>query len=127
MKYGEFRNHPLTKTVIEYRIMGNYGYGWEVEFASSCEQAARSNYSLYPRNGCGEYRFAEARVPNPSYGRFYVGQRVKIHESTVRWAEGFRYGRVTKIGRKYVTVVWTESPEVTSRFIPELIAPEIGT
>lgn len=125
MKYGEFRDHPLTKTVIEYRVIGNYGYGWEVEFASTHEHVARSNYSLYLANGPGEYRFSEVRVPNPSYGRFYVGQRVKIHESTARWAEGFRYGLVTKVARNYVTVAWTESPEVTSRFIPELIAPQL--
>ena len=40
---------------------------------------------------------------------FKVGCRVQLHPATDMWMRGARYGNVTKIGRKYITVqldVW---------------------
>lgn len=126
-EYGQYRSHPLTKYMTEYQIMGNYGYGWDVETATSDLDQHLAWFQEYIRNGCGDYRTNKAKVPNPDFNRFRVGQVVKIDPATTAFAQGFAYGRVTKIGRKYVTVAWTESEGVSRKFTTDLIAPEIGT
>lgn len=35
---------------------------------------------------------------------FTIGQRVELHPGTDLWMMGARFGTVTKIGRKFVTV-----------------------
>lgn len=35
---------------------------------------------------------------------FKLGQRVQLHPATDLWMKGARYGTVTLIGRKYITV-----------------------
>ncbi len=127
LEYGQYRSHPLTKYMTEYQIMGNYGYGWDVETATSDLDEHRARFQDYIHNGGGDYRPNKVKVPNPDFNRFRVGQVVKIHPETPAFAQGFAYGRVAKIGRMYVTVEWTGSEGVSRKFTTDLIAPEIGT
>lgn len=124
MKYGEFREHALSKWITEYRVMGNYGiHGWEVEDATTVYWDHKENFRAYLENGSGEYKSARAMVPNPDYGRFFVGQSVKVSEETMEWERGFHYGRVRKIGYRYVTVQWSGSDMVVCKFWTHQIAP----
>lgn len=124
MKYGEFREHALSKWITEYRVMGNYGiHGWEVEDATTVYRDHKENFRAYLENGPGEYRTARAQVLNPDYGRFFVGQHVKVNEETTEWARGFRSGHVRKIGYRYVTVQWDENDKVSAKFWTYQIAP----
>lgn len=130
-EYGEFRDHPLTKTIPVWHLQkreSDHG-AWEtVERYSgpTAEQEARYAKTVQDMSASGVmYRTVRMYEPNPDYGRFQVGMRVKIHESTALWAQGFKYGRVTRVGFAFVTVAWSGSDEVAWKLIPEFIAPEI--
>lgn len=130
MEYDDFKAHSLAKTVPVWKVQGRDSVyeSWQTittvrnDNALVGESQARTESQNQPFQWT---RVTEAREPNPYHGRFFVGQHVKIHPSTARHAQGFRYGKVTHVGRQYVTVVWTGSDEVSSRFIPEFLAPEI--
>ena len=49
---------------------------------------------------------------------FRAGDPVKISPATDTWMRGERYGRVTKIGRKYVHVRLIPTGRI-GRFLPE--------
>ena len=134
MEYGDFVAHSLANTVPVWKVQArNSAYeSWTtVEVVRDDnplvgESKARQK-AQEAKQGFQWSRVTESREPNPYAGRFFVGQHVKIHPSTTRFAQGFRYGKVTRIGRTYVTVVWSGSNEVSSKFIPEFLAPQIMT
>jgi hypothetical protein len=53
---------------------------------------------------------------------FTVGQRVESHPGTDAWVFGDRYGKVVKIGRKYIHVYMGRSGR-TLRFPPDRLLP----
>jgi len=57
----------IPKTIKEYVIQGNYGWGWDDEnFETNARDASRS-LREYRANGPGSYRLIERRSPNPDY------------------------------------------------------------
>lgn len=134
LEYGEFKAHSLAKTVAVWKVQARDDVydSWKTLHTfrenenPAAESEARSNAHVL-RSEHRWTRAVEAREPNPYYGRFFVGQEVKVHPSTSRFMQGFRYGTVTRVAYKYVTVRWSGSSEVSSKFIPEFLAPEIRT
>jgi hypothetical protein len=47
-----------------------------------------------------------------------VGTRVQIHAASARWMMGDRYGEITKIGRKFVSVKLDKSGK-TIKSLPD--------
>jgi hypothetical protein len=43
-------------------------------------------------------------VYGTSVSQFHVGDLVELHPATDLWMRGCRYGEVTKVGRKYISV-----------------------
>lgn len=43
-------------TMGRYLIQGNYGYGWETEYATDNADEANSTLNYYRENGDGSYR-----------------------------------------------------------------------
>lgn len=119
-----FLDVKLTKFITEYRVMGNYGmHGWEEEYSSRDYQDATERYREYLDNGPGMYKLGHAKVPNPHYGRFMVGMKVRTHPATSAWMQRFQGGTVTKVGREYVTVAWSMNPDITRKFWPQHLEP----
>jgi len=52
----------IRKTVDEYHIQGNYGYGWETECTEDTRKEARQQLRCYRENGPGAYRMVKRRV-----------------------------------------------------------------
>ena len=50
------------KTRDEYRISGNYGYGWDVECTEDTPSEARKRLKEYRENGGGRYKLTKHRV-----------------------------------------------------------------
>jgi hypothetical protein len=125
-EYGEFRNHRLGRTipvyVTQYRTSA---YDQWADYQEYREDDDVQGDAQRLREEGKEVRTITRRIPNPDFGRFRVGTYVKIHPSTTRFAQGFRYGRVTRIGFTHITVVWSGSEEVKSKFIPEFLAPQL--
>lgn len=52
---------------------------------------------------------------------FKIGDYVKIAVHTDAFMQGFTYGSVIGIGRKWITVAWYMNPSVKRRFTPGLL------
>ena len=117
--------HALTKKTDEYYILGSYDGGktWDEEAASTSRKEAADEFRAYQDNGGGMYEFRTRRVVNPYYGRFYVGQTVRVHPATDAFMMGVRYARVVKVGRDYVHVVWSMNEAKKFKFLPEFLSP----
>ena len=50
------------KTRDEWRISGNYGYGWDVECTEDTAREARARLREYRENGGGAYKLTKHRV-----------------------------------------------------------------
>lgn len=50
------------KTHDEYRISGNYGYGWDVECTEYTRREALAQLKAYRENGGGIYKLTKHRV-----------------------------------------------------------------
>lgn len=50
------------KTRDEWRISGNYGYGWDVECTEDTLREARARLREYRENGGGAYKLTKHRV-----------------------------------------------------------------
>lgn len=130
VEFGEFRDHRLSRTipvqVVQHRksVYGKWIDYWEYADDTAQEAEARRDAQRLREEG-DQVRTITRRKPNPDFGRFREGMYVKIHPSTTRFAQGFRYGRVKRVGFAYVTVVWSGSDEVVSKFIPEFLAPQL--
>ena len=134
MEYGDFIAHSLAKTVPVWKVQGRDSVykAWQTidTVRNSNPLEGESQARVLKQEATQRFqwtRVTEAREPSPYYGRFFVGQHVKVHPSTTRFMQGFQYGKVTRVGRQYVTVEWTGSSEVVSKFIPEFLAPEVWT
>lgn len=57
-------------------------------------------------------------------GEIHKDDSVRVDYSTSAWAQGFRYGKVTKVGHKWVTVSWSMNEKVTRRFAGHLLTVE---
>jgi hypothetical protein len=131
VEFGEFRDHKLSRTipvyVTQYRTNAYDKWVDYLEYreddAVQGAEAQRDAQRL--REEGQEVRTITRRIPNPDFGRFRVGMYVKIHPDTTRFAQGFRYGRVKRVGFAYVTVAWSGSDEVVGKFIPEFLAPQL--
>ena len=52
----------IRKTRDEWEILGNYGYGWDVECTEATAREARERLREYRDNGTGVYRLVKRRV-----------------------------------------------------------------
>lgn len=124
----KFRAHSLRKYLVEHVVQGDYGRGWEdvnTELSKMAGGVSLVEYHLSePQN---EHRLIERRVPNPDHERFYVGQGVAVHPAHGEWMRGFKFGTVTAVGHRYVTVAWSVNPSVSARFITANVAPADGS
>lgn len=118
-----FRAHALTKKITEYRVMGNYGYGWELVHTDTEVKAGLDNLRAYSASGEGSFKLVHAKVDNPDHGRFKYGMKVRTHPATDAWMQGLRVGYVRKVGHKYVTVAWVTDTRITRKFTPEYLEP----
>lgn len=51
------------KTIDEYEVQGNYGYGWDLETTEDSWKAAREQVKCYRENCLAMYRIVKKRVP----------------------------------------------------------------
>lgn len=122
---SEFRQHPLTKTRAEWRVMGSYDGGktWDAEHHENTAREGKRRLAEYLESGPGMYRLDVGVDDNPDYGRFKVGTRVKVNPETQDYAEGMHFGKVVAVGTIWVRVAWDEDPEVLRKFKTRDIAP----
>lgn len=52
----------MRKTRDEWRISGNYGYGWDVECVEDTPRESRQRLKEYRENGGGAYKLTKHRV-----------------------------------------------------------------
>lgn len=129
MEFGEFRDHKLSRTipvqVVQHRKNVHDKWIDYREYTDAVHEAEvhRDAHKLWEEGD--QVRIITRRKANPDFGRFREGMYVKVHPATTRFAQGFRYGRVKRVGFAYVTVVWSGSDEVVGKFIPEFLAPQL--
>ena len=54
---------------------------------------------------------------------FTVGQRVELHPRCDLWMRGARYGEVTKVDGRFVTVRLDKQPQRERKFFPNNLIP----
>lgn len=61
----ELEPHQLLRgksRILEYHVMGNYGYGWDSEYCSEDLADAKARLKEYQQNGGGRYRLKTVKV-----------------------------------------------------------------
>lgn len=118
-------DHPLTKWVEEYTVEDKSPTGWVWMLTTQDEDEVRRYLDrMAVEQPTAQIRTRTRRIPNPYYGRFQVGTRVKVAAWSDAFMMGVTSGRVVKVGRKHVHVRWSMNPGVVLKFPPEHLLPE---